>query len=178
MIKNVYNISAIFSPSLNFIISEEVRTRLEQVQHIAFLEVKYEKLFNVPYHKGLDDGPPLDPDFPETLFNRYDHDRSLAVEIGHFFEMIVPRLRYVVSGFQDKVRIAVRCPKCSELRTEVSQSMLDEFPIVWESGLFMSQHVFSSIESYIDRDYFDCFELEVGDDKDHADHHICLARET
>ena len=174
LVKNVYDVSPIFCPGIDLIVSQEVREELERFEFIVFLEVKYEKLFDVPYSKGVDYYHLLEPDYPETLFDAYDHDASLADKIGRRFEMVVPRLSHVIGRYQDKVKISVRCPGCAVLKTEMSLSMLDEFPIVWESGFVMNDEAYSVIEGYIDRDYFDCYELEVGDEQDEDGHRICM----
>ncbi|MBL8798173.1 MAG: hypothetical protein JNM56_30025 [Planctomycetia bacterium] len=169
IVRNGWRIPDISSPSVSLVVSGRGKEALGGVPHVSFLPIIFEKLVDYPYHAG--DFSYYDtPQFkanpakanPATLLERLSDSRELHRKTEPFYEMIVPKLNDVSSGYPDLQEYTVELPHCMDpVELKASMAVIRDHPIVWWSATVFHESVFKRIEPYFDWDYFSKATLEL-----------------
>jgi len=157
LIKNVYGLSEIFLPDLNLIVSHKIKSDFSSLKHVDFLKVKYSKLFRLPYLKDKLNYQVC----ADKMARNQTHHHDLECSIGEYFEVIVPMYDAIKNDFDEKKRFVISGYDISTVEIYVSERMFKEYPLFWESGIFMSEEAFKMAEFALDRDYFGCVEINI-----------------
>ena len=153
---NLFNLADIIKPSRHLVVSEKIKNILADVKNIAFLQVAFDKIINVPYKPGML------PDTHKNLFSRepysftslYEHDPSLT--IGNYYELIAPEIYIIEKSYSDLAEFCFKYPGSNYMyKLKLSRTMLNDNPVIWTSdGVIFRDFVFEKIEKYFNWDYF------------------------
>jgi len=110
--KNTYRIGDLFEPTGSIIVSERMKDRLSVLPNIAFLRVRFEKLFEFPYAEG-DFSIYDDPDFrrAEDLIASLPHRPELEQQLQPYYELLVYRHQDVQLIFDDLTVVKMQIPE-------------------------------------------------------------------
>lgn len=158
--KNVYNMPAIFSADAHLVLSQEVREKLEALEHIAFLPVVFDKLFSYPYKQhDFSYWERMPYASGEKLLARFPHDPSLEGRIPPYYELIEIRRMDIVRNYRKLKCVPLQQHRldCNEPDQEdfyFSDEMLQDYPVLWEFGHILNRRAFEILKPYIDPVYF------------------------
>jgi hypothetical protein len=169
--RNVYQIPDIFLPVGNFVVSSRVKEKLEGLPNIAFLPVRFSRLFSFPFRAGdfsyfQTDSFLQDPVeyAPEKFFARQENSPSLHSSVGEYYEVIVPRLNDIKARYHHLKRYRYLFEFAvvnSELELELSPELLRDHPAVWQFWNVLSEDVYRRMLPYFNWDYFEMQESEI-----------------
>ena len=153
---NLFNLADIIKPSRHLVVSEKIKNILADVKNIAFLQVVFDKIINVPYRPGMlpDTHKNLFSHEPYSFTSLYEHDPSLA--IGNYYELIAPEIYRIEKNYNDLTEFCYKYPGSDFMhKLKLSRTMLNDNPVIWTSkGVIFRDFVFEKIEKYINWDYF------------------------
>lgn len=152
LVKNVYRIAPVFQPNLNLIVCPDLQRTLADLSNVAWLQVRYARLFSVPYEKGT--LPRASIRDVTTILARYPDEPGLHATIPSYYEMIVPVAQTIFAGAKKHREAEVRLPDGRVYSIPVSSRISTSHPIYWDSGLMIADDVFGIMEPYLDFDYF------------------------
>lgn len=154
---NVYNHAKIFMPNLSLVVSEDIKRVLEKTPNIDFNKVDFEKLFFYQYEKNAS----IYPSSAEKIIKKQKHDPSFVTSIGKYYELIVPMYDDIKDMFDGKETFIISGYDISTVEVEISKDMFKQYPIFWEDSIFINIETFKLIESYLNKDFFECVKIEV-----------------
>lgn len=172
LVRNVQQIPHVFEPGCHFVVSEEVKDRLCNISHVAFLPVCFHKVVDFPTWRPGDFSFEQNPEFQrvlknakiEELLHRLPDVPSLHGTLGRYYELVVARLSDIAPRYGSVQTFDCVIPMAVGWRQELqlSQDLLRDYPIVWSGHTVFNEQAFELISPYLDRDYFGVVELSVG----------------
>jgi len=164
LIKNAYNIKKIFMPSVDFTISNEVKTKIQHLPHIKFWQVKFIKLFNYEYdlYGFLKEG--YKARCACKITKKMRHNPELEKVIENYYELLTCKHQDIVEGYKNlkHIRIYTGCSCEKYFEDDLSEEMLKDYPILWHyGGHILSEEAFKLMEPYFDWTYFYYNEVEI-----------------
>lgn len=162
-------VPAVFAPSLNLVLSEEVRKRLIGLPKIDVLPVVFDKLFQFYYRKGDFSwyDAPLCAD-SQDLHRILPDVPDYHSQVGPYYELLVARTQDLATESSDMREVTITIGPASLEETVEVRLPVDlwgRYPIVWDNGcLFFAEGSFQRIEPFLDWDFFakTVFELDAG----------------
>jgi len=158
--KNTYRIGDLFEPTGSIIVSERMKDRLSVLPNIAFLRVRFEKLFEFPYAEG-DFSIYDDPDFrrAEDLIASLPHRPELEQQLQPYYELLVYRHQDVQLIFDDLTVVKMQIPESvyfdEPMVAGLSVAMLEQFPILWhDHGVILAEKAYMILKDSIRPPYF------------------------
>jgi hypothetical protein len=163
----------VFKPAHNLVVSERVKQRLIDVNHVEFVEVVFDKLVDFYYEKGSftyfdskDSFTELGEIIPaiDYLISLPD-DREAHRGLGKYYELVIPDDEEMVNGLvHTAVSIDIEPPSWQgdPLVIRYNKEVFEQNPIIKvQSSIAFELEVFSRIREYIDMDYFHIKEFEL-----------------
>jgi hypothetical protein len=166
IIRNGWRIPDVFMPTGHIVVSERVRKVLRSVREFDYRPVRFVKLINTPYaagdfsysagYQGIFD--------PTRLYETLPDDIRLHEGIDSFFEIVLPYVRRVNGPLNDGqavVKLKVPFVPFSSSNHEVSQRLIEAWPILDAGYFIFSQAAFDAIAPFLDRDYYQIVEFDI-----------------
>jgi hypothetical protein len=152
-------------PSLNFIVSERVRSVLMDLPGLAFAPVVLEKVIELPYAAGdfsFYDRADIRRDLRrhgyETVFRRWKDRPELHAAVGARFEVVNSVDTELAGMYPEAKPVGLPDPRENDdelTPTPLSERMLKENSLVGTMcGTAFAPDAFRRIERFLDRDYF------------------------
>ena len=155
--KNAYRIADIFKPGGNWVVSRRVKDLLDGLPHVAFLPVKFEKVFEHPYELDHEPDEEWSEDFDDDdYYDPHDHDPQVEAGMGEWFEVIVANYHQFAQGYaaNHKTYKIKREMSSKPLEVVLSAEIFENYAIFWHFGFFVRGDVFRGIKEFLDRNFF------------------------
>ena len=157
--KNVFRMPGIAQPSLNLVLSDAVRSRIEGVPNIAFNQVVFTKLFSLPFAEGDFRHWERGREMAEidAWIDSLPHDPSLANGLGAYHELVVPRGKDFFPDYAiDTVSVEMASGVVKRgMIVHASPDFIKEFPIYWDGALLIEGDLFrTAFAPDLDLTYF------------------------
>jgi hypothetical protein len=160
---NLYNLADIIKPSRHLVVSEKIKKILSGEKNIAFLQVVFDKIINVPYKPGIlpDTYEKLFTHQPYSFTSLYKHDPSLT--IGNYYELIAPEIYEIEANYDDLTEFEFEyLDSTATFELKLSKTMLNDNPVIWTSeGTIFRDFVFEKIKDFFNWDYFQKREYNI-----------------
>jgi hypothetical protein len=166
LVRNGWRIPDFCMPSGLLMVSSRVKEALAGIGTIAFRPVEFVKLIEYPYQAGDFSYPKTHNRVfdPATLFDQLPDVPRLHKTIGAYFELIHPSIYQVgAQANTDPPTSTLRVPwiSYSDSRHQVSQALVNTYPILRAGYLILNEPAFAALSPFIDWDYFERIETEI-----------------
>lgn len=154
--------------TVNWVVSAPVRDALQGMP-LGFEAIQYRKLVDYPYFPPGDSRYIKTPEFQNAsrkdllkFFEYLPNVPAFHESIGARYEMLVPRLDDIKTGYRGLSRVSVRMNRSMPMQINVrlSAELLADHPVVWDYHHILSERAFAVIEPFLVRDFFDVIEAE------------------
>ncbi len=133
----------IFQPSMNLVVSETVKNKLENIQPVEFIQIVFDKLFKMEYTEGdfswYDNGHNISED---NIHLVAPHESAFERSTPLYYELLSPRLsdlRIERTCATHRVKLGLS-PNDEIVELRVDSRVVEQYPILWHEGT----HVFSA----------------------------------
>lgn len=161
--KNVYNLTPAFVLGVRLVVNAAARSELCRLCEIEYREVKIERAFWYPYAPGTETadraGVEQDDIHTEDLMLEFAAKYPCRAPSEVFYELIAPPIGKFQHRYADGLTLLVGvgasegssiCPE----KTYISQTMIEEFGMVYVGGYAMRPDVFEVLNPYLHRPWF------------------------
>jgi hypothetical protein len=161
------------TPSLNFVVSERVRTALESLPGLRFAAVAIERVISLPYAAGdfsFADRPEFRRNpahfWDERAFRLWPDRPDLHAPIGPRYEVVVGNAHRRAPEYPEARDVLLPEPtgaSAGEEAAPLCARMLEERSMArTPRGTAMTPEAFGRIGPYLDQDYYAVAEVEIG----------------
>lgn len=148
-------------PGGHLVVSEEVKSILEESGPCEFLQVEFVKLINSPFcEKGdfscyrPDDELRTSVDLVDLL-DDYPDVPKLHETIGKYYELLLPAIAKLEEEFEDMTQLHISMDGgYIEIDEMVSEEMLTKYPMLSCGPSLFREDVYLAVEEFLDKDFF------------------------
>ena len=173
MIRSGWRIPDVMAPTGCWIVSEEVRRKLEGVPGLTFEEIRFAKLVERPWELGRFDHYNARGRFqdPVKFLQRAPDVPALHKGVGPYYVLSVPSVEDLAPRYpptppipidldeyvSEKVGLLSAAPDPVVL----SVPLLKDNPLVEQDYVFMTEGVYALLRPHLDKDFFALAKLEL-----------------
>lgn len=162
LLLNAYRVNHITKAGRAYIVTDAVKQILGDVPNLQFRPVEYEKVYLWPYAEGHFDHAELEP----TVFSdegqwrflrKRKHQPELLEDFPNLFEMKLSLNCRIEKKFRNVKHYEQNIgptPMADPAEGELCPEMLDQYPIIANGNLIISEAIFARIEPFFDWRYY------------------------